>query len=173
MRARVAASILGILLTPTLATAKIAPSLPANCTTAHARYEMMGAPGFTAGFRPEPKRPGWLTDVAFFVRSDQSKKTFWFLFDVGTARYINLISTTDATAPDWAPPPPDGGARPLGEMHFMAADAALKFSLDLPRQSAAAPVYILLPDLSEKLRYGQKGLDQEEAPTAFFKLTGC
>lgn len=144
-----------------------------NCSAASARYEMMGAPGFTAGFRPTSNYPGWLTDVAFFVHSDHSKRTFWFLFDAGTARYINLISTTDVADASWTPPPHDGGDRPLGEMHYMAADSNLKFSLTLPRQTSPAPTYILLPDLSERLRYGQAGSAKEDVPVAFFKLTGC
>jgi hypothetical protein len=28
-----------------------------------------------------------VTDVAVFVHSDHSRKTYWFLFDAGTARY--------------------------------------------------------------------------------------
>ena len=144
-----------------------------DCPTERARYELMGAPGFTAGFRPEPKRPGWPTDVSFFVRSAASGKTFWFLFDRGTARYVNMISTTDVTAPGWAPPDPDGGVRPLGDMHYLAADAALKFDPLAPRQGAPAPAYVLLPDLAEKLWYGQRDGAKEAAPTAFFKFKDC
>lgn len=144
-----------------------------DCPTERARYELMGAPSFTAGFRPEPKRPGWLTDVSFFVRSAGSGKTFWFLFDAGTARYVNMISTTDLTAPGWVPPDPDGGVRPLDDMHYLAADAALTFDPNLPRQGAPAPAYVLLPDLSEKLWYGQRDGAKEGVATAFFKLKGC
>jgi hypothetical protein len=171
MRAIIATAALALLAIPGLAAASAAA--PTNCKAAGARYEMMGAPGLTAGFRPMASHTGWLTDVAFFVHSDHSKKTFWFLFDAGTARYINLISTTDVTQTSWTPPPPDGGDRALGEMHYMAADAALKFSLELPRQTTTPPAYILLPDLSEKLRYGQAGGDREDVPVAFFKLKGC
>ncbi len=169
---RAVAAVLGFFLalgSPGLASADAS----ASCKTAHARYAMMGAPGFTAGFRPQPRHEGWQSDAAFFIHSDQSRKTFWFLFDGGTARYINLISTTDVTVPGWSPPPPEGGVRPLGSMHYMAADADLKFSLEIPRQATPAPTYVLLPDLSEKLRYGQAGPDQEDAPVAFFKLVGC
>jgi hypothetical protein len=146
---------------------------PTNCKVANARYEMMGAPGLTAGFRPVGNHPGWLTNVAFFVHSDQSKRTFWFLFDAGTARYITLISTTDVSAQGWTPPPPDGGDHPLGSMHYMGADSNLRFSMTLPRHTTPAPTYILLPDLSEKLRYGQAGAAKEDVPVASFKLKGC
>ena len=144
-----------------------------SCPIEKARYELMGAPGFTAGFRPEAKRAGWPSDVAFFVRSAASGKTFWFLFDAGTARYVNMISTTDVTAPGWAPPDPDGGVRPLGDMHYLAADLALTFDPLLPRQGAPAPAYVLLPDLAEKLWYGQRDGAKEAAPTAFFKFKDC
>jgi hypothetical protein len=172
MKARITAGAMTLLLAFSLAdAASAAPAV--GCKTARARYEMMGAPGFTAGFRPEPKRPGWLTDVSFFLRSAQTGKTFWFLFDEGSARYVNMISTTDVTAPGWAPPDPDGGARPLGEMHYLAADAALKFDPRLPRQDAPAPTYVLLPDLAETLWYRQRDGAKEAAPTAFLKLVGC
>ncbi len=146
---------------------------PTGCKTATARYEMMGAPGFTAGFLPQAEHQGWQTDTAFFVRSAASGKSFWFLFDRGSARYINMISTTDVTAPGWAPPSPDGGVRPLGEMHYLAADRALTFDPELPRQDAPAPTYVLLPDLAQTLWHGQRNGAKEEAPTAFFKLVSC
>jgi hypothetical protein len=43
---------------------------------------------------------------------------YWFLFDEGSARYINLISTTDVTLKGWEPPMDAKGGRPLGEMHY-------------------------------------------------------
>jgi len=143
------------------------------CATGHARYDLMGAPGFTAGFVAQAPRRGWLTDAALFVHSAASGKTFWFLFDQGSARYVNLISTTDVTVPGWAPPSPDGGERPLRDMHYLAADSGLRFDAVPPRATAVAPTYILLPDLSETLWYGQKDGAKEAAPTAFFKLTAC
>ena len=172
MKMRAMVGVLGLFLAlgaPSLASADPAP----GCKTANARYEMMGTPGFTAGFLPQPKRQEWPTNVAFFVRSAQSGKTFWFLFDAGTARYVSLISTTDVTAPNWTPPDPDGGSRPLRDMNYLATDAALKFSLDLPRADAPAPAYVLLPDLAETLWYGQRDGAKEDAPTAFFKRVGC
>ena len=170
MKTRVLAGVASLILTFGFASTAFAKT---GCPTERARYELMGSPGFTAGFLPQARRPGWLTDVAFFVRSSQSGKTFWFLFDRGSAQYINMISTTDVTTPGWAPPDPDGGVRPLDEMHYLAADKALKFDPDLPSQGAPAPAYVLLPDLAENLRHGQKSGAGEHAPTEFFKLVGC
>lgn len=144
-----------------------------TCKTATARYRMIDWPGFTARFIPVGKREGWLTDVALEVRSRQSGRDYWFLFDGGTARYINMISTTNVERPGWTPPPPDGGERPLREMHYMATDAALRFDIDMPKAAKPAPAYILLPDLAEILHYGQRGGPIDDAPTAFFKLEGC
>lgn len=111
MKTRVIAGVMSLfaaLGAPALASAAAPPA----CPTAKARYQLMDAPGFTAGFLAQPSHEGWLTDVAFFVRSAPSGKTYWFLFDRGSARYINMISTTDVTAPGWTPPDADGGPRP-------------------------------------------------------------
>ncbi len=148
-------------------------SAKAVCKTAGAHYRMIDWPGFTARFIPIGKRPGWKSDVALEVGSRQSGRRYWFLFDGGTARYVNMISTTDVQGAGWAPPPPDGGDRPLREMHYMATNAGLRFDIDMPAAAQPAPTYILLPDLSEVLHYGQRGGPIDDAPTAFFKLEGC
>jgi hypothetical protein len=124
-----------------------------------------------AGFRRVPKVAGWLTDLAFYVRSAKSNKTYWFLFDQGTARYVNLISTEDVEKRGWSPPPSDGGVRPLGSMHYLASKDGLAYTLSLPDQRQAPPRYILLPDLPEVLWYLAN--PREDVPVAVFKRVGC
>jgi hypothetical protein len=98
------------------------------------------------------------------------------MFDQGSARYVNLISTFDVTKPGWHPPGPDGPAseRPYGHMHYLSADQGLTFSLDFPTQrKPVLPMYILLPDLPELMWYGTPPMEREGAPLAFFKLQPC
>jgi len=126
------------------------------CSVAQAHYVSMADQKWTAGFKLVGKRPGWLSDVVFFVRSAKSKHTYQFDFDAGTARYVNLISTSN-----------------LGEMHYLSADEQLQFSLDIPKRKTLAPTYILLPDLQEVMWYQTPPMERESAPLAFFKLRSC
>ncbi|TWB37268.1 hypothetical protein [Nitrospirillum pindoramense] len=162
-KALLCAAAIGLM--PAIAAAK------SPCTIDRASYQLHGNPQFTAGFRDVGHHENWQSTLAFFVRSNSTGKTYWFLFDAGTARYINLISTTDVTAPGWHPPDPDGGTRPLGELHYFAANADLTFNESLPKAGDAAPDHILLPDLSEVMAY--KATPRETVQTAFFDNTGC
>ena len=144
-----------------------------TCRVEQARYAMLGHPGFTAGFQALPKGSKTLTDVAFFFQSEATNRSFWFLFDRGSARYINMISTPDnPTSKGVRAPLNDDDARPLGEMHYLPADRGLKFSLTLPAKGQTAPAYILLPDLSEAMWY-RAPEPREDVPLAIFKLSGC
>lgn len=146
-----------------------------SCPVEQAHYVSMADQQWTAGFRRIGKRPGWISSVAFFVRSARTKRSYWFMFDQGSARYVNLISTFDVEQPGWHPPGPDGPSsdRPLGEMHYLSADEQLAFSLDIPLQGTPAPIYILLPDLPEVMWYRTLPMEREGAPLAFFKLWSC
>ena len=132
---------------------------------------MMHDPDVTAGFHRLDHHEELLSDLAFYVRSKRRGVTFWFLFDQGSARYINLISTTDVLAKGWAPPDPDGGVRPLPEMHVLLADADFVFAQEAPKSGAAPPAYILLPDLSETLH--QSATPGWDILTDLFKFDGC
>ena len=152
------------------------PALAAKtCSVANARYVSMADQQWSAGFTPIHKDRNWISDVALFVTSLRSGRTYWFMFDAGSARYVNLISTFDVTKPGWHPPGPDGPAseRPFGQMHYLSTDADLTFSLDIPFQKTPAPTYILLPDLSEWGWYRLPPMERESAPLAFFKLQSC
>jgi hypothetical protein len=151
----------------------VVPSIAARagaapaCAIDHARYALDGDPTFTAGFRRIDKSRDVVSNLGFFVRSQRTGHSFWFFFDGGTARYINLVSTTDVTVSGWKV----GGVSPLGDMHFLQADKAYRFSLDWPEHGQPAPAYILIPGLREALAtHGQAG---EKPPLGFFRLTGC
>ncbi len=145
-----------------------------RCTFEHARYAIREDPAFTAGFVPIPASAHLRGDIALFVRSSRSGRTFWFFFDGGSARYVSLISMQDPTKPGWTSP--DGSETPTGpirhSMTYLAADKALRFSIESPEVGHAAPDYFLLPDLAEVLWYGIPE-PREGAPVGFFRLTGC
>ncbi|MDE1146891.1 MAG: hypothetical protein PW843_09755 [Azospirillaceae bacterium] len=142
-----------------------------ECPITDTLYTMRGRPDVTAGFRDVGQHREWAGTLAFHVTSARSGRSYWFLFDQGSAHAVNLISTTDVVAPGWQPPNADGGVRPLGEQHFLAADGDLTFAAALPKTGAKAPRYILLPDLSEVMAH--KADPREDVPTAFFEATGC
>lgn len=140
------------------------------CRITDARYEMIGNRDVSAGFKLIKLPDGWASDLALFIKTPRGQ-TYWFLFDVGTARYINLISTTNVEEASWTPPSADGGQRPLSEMHFLAANKALLVAPSIPKSHDQAPDYILLPDLSEVLAY--RAEPRENIPTGFFSVTRC
>jgi hypothetical protein len=114
---------------------------------------------------------GWMSDLAIGVRSGTNRPTHWFLFDRGSARYINLISTTDVTRAGWRPPSADGGVRPLGETHFVAASRDLVVSEEVPTSHTAVPYYLFFPDLPELLAHSP--IPPEDMTQAIFKLARC
>jgi hypothetical protein len=146
----------------------------AACEAAGAAYISVDDPGFTAGFAPKPPGGRFVSDLAFYVHSAATRRTFWFLFDAGSARYMNLIAALDINAKDWHPPDPDGpGHRPERgfDMTYLQSGAGLHFRHDAPRQGGTAPVYILLPDLAERMWYAAD--PREDAPVGVFKRLHC
>ena len=142
----------------------------AQCPIERAHYRSIDDQAITAEFGIVGDHEGWPSDLALGIRTP-AQKTYWFLFDRGAARYINLISTTDVKQPGWSPPPHDGGARPLGEMHYIAADGRLRIDRTLPHAGSAAPIYILLPDPPEVL--ARRALPAESVSLSFLKLADC
>jgi len=127
------------LLAPLVLIAALAGAAPAppqdavGCRVADARYALRGEPRMTARFIPVGRRERWISDVAFSFRSPGGK-TFWWLFDAGSSRSIQIISTTDVEASGWRPPDPDGGPRPYGSGVYYGLDDALTFA-ELPPQA--------------------------------------
>lgn len=141
----------------------------AACPIVGSRYT--GEHGAVATFRNVGRRTGWVSDLALGIQGGQGLPTHWFLFDRGSARYINLISTTDVTRKGWAPPSPDGGERPLGDMHFISATRSLAVTPTVPTSRDAAPSYLMLPDLPEVL--ARRATPPEDIRLFFFKLAHC
>jgi hypothetical protein len=142
----------------------------AECPLVQARYAASDNQ-VTARFHAIGRRPGWRSDVALGVRSAPGRPEHWFLFDRGAARRINLISTTDVTKRGWQPPSPDGGARPLGEMTYLAADARKAVIAALPTSASPAPRLIVLPELPEVL--ARRASPAEDATQPILSFVRC
>lgn len=150
----------------------LVPALAAFCPAERAQYAASDSSGFTAGFMAKPPGGQFISDLAFYLHSSATKRTFWFLFDAGSARYMNLISASDVRRKGWAPPDPDGRSnRPYFDTHYLQADSGLVFRPQAPHRGEPAPVYILLPDLAQAMWYSLE--PREGAPIGVYKLIGC
>jgi hypothetical protein len=152
-------------------------STPASCPLEQAHYTLRKAPGFTATFRRVAISDDWPAGLALTVRSAASGRTYDFLpyYGNGVGTRGHLASTHDVTRPGWVPPGPDDGkARPLGDVDYLALDAAYDIAAGLVlKRDAPAPAHLLLPDLQHALWYSTPSDARESAPTAFFDLTRC
>lgn len=88
-----------------------------------------------------------VSDLALHIVEPRSKKQFWFYFDQGSAPQVSLISTTDATKPNWSPNP-DGGVRPYGTATFIGLRKDGRILFDAPSSKTLAPQYIIIPELA-------------------------
>jgi hypothetical protein len=147
-----------------------AGALPESCPMEKAQYRSMDSQDITAELRTIGDHPGWPSDLALEIHTP-AHETYWFLFDRGAARYINLISTTDVTQSGWAPPSHDGGKRPLGDMHYVAADSRLRIDQMVPDAGDEAPFYILLPDFPEILAH--RASPAESVSLSFLRFAAC
>lgn len=92
---------------------------PVACDIARARYHLSSLPTFELSFVNIGNKEDWLSDLALKL-TPSAGSSYWFLFDAGSARYTNLVSTRDVTSKDWSPSTGGSGGRPLGEMHYFA-----------------------------------------------------
>jgi hypothetical protein len=141
------------------------------CPVERAHYTLRTMPSLTASFNDVPIDEDWRAGVAFGIRSSSSGRTYWFLPANGDPDI--LASTTDIAKPNWRPPSPDGGIRPLGDMQLLTFDADYNVLDDIPRRDAPAPAHILIPDLREAFWYRTPGDKREGSAKQFFDLTGC
>ncbi|PTR33612.1 hypothetical protein C8J98_103375 [Luteibacter sp. OK325] len=123
-----------------------------KCLVAKAHYTLSSDKRISISFVPAGKHDEWGSDVALRIDT-KGGPSYWFMFDSGSARYINMISTTDVKAPHWTPPTGDSGVRPLGEMHYFAWSGKYDFNEAYPQTTARAPERIFLPDLAETMWY--------------------
>jgi hypothetical protein len=152
-----------------------------SCTVEHARYSLRTAPDITASFRDVNTARAangwddWPSHVAFRVHMGRTNRTYWFLpWSGGTDGQQHLASTTDVDAPDWKPPDPDGGPRPLGDFDYVATDARYSVLESIPHRGGIAPAHILIPRLGDALWHQVKSLNPRHgAPRQFFDLLSC
>jgi hypothetical protein len=148
------------------------PPCHAACPLERAHYSLRGAPTVTARFREIGKYPGWITNVALQIDFQKEGDHFWWLFDEGSARYLNMISTTDIDKAGWQPPSEqNNGRRPLGEKHVWFADGAYNLNYNAPKSGDVAPAHIFIPDFEEAMWYEVE--PRRGVPTAFFDLIRC
>lgn len=132
--------------------AGMAQALPGPCRFADAHYTLTSDKSFTLTFPSTGSVAGWASNIALEL-SHGTEGHYWFLFDAGSARYINLTSTKNMRSPDGSPPTDGPSTRPLGEMHFFAWHDRYKFLQAIPTADTDAPASIFLPDLQEVLAY--------------------
>jgi hypothetical protein len=142
------------------------------CTIEHAKYVYSVDKNITVEFENKGKLEGWMSPLVLSVSLGKAKPTYWFLFDQGAARYTYLISTTDATLPQWQPPDPDSSKnRPLGFMEYFAWNSDLRVKDLVPKPGDAAPEVIFLPDLPDKL--ASQGTPRMSIEPGLFTLQSC
>jgi hypothetical protein len=142
------------------------------CPIEQARYALRTEPVVTAVFTRVDSGRDWPTGLA--MRIDSHGHLYWFLpFGGGTGGAQYLASTLDVTRPDWTPPNPDGGPRPLGSLDYLGFDATYRVLGDVPRRSDAAPAHILLPGLSDRLWHAPPGAERDAVPRQVFDLVRC
>lgn len=123
-----------------------------TCTVPKAHYTLSSDKRVSISFIPVGKHDEWRSDVALRIDT-KGGPSYWFMFDGGSARYVNMISTTDVRTSGWVPPTGDTGTRPMGEMHYFAWSGEYEFRAEYPQSTAMAPERIFLPDLSEAMWY--------------------
>ena len=148
----------------------VAETAPPSCNVERAHYHLSSQPAFELSFVRVGQRDGWVSDLSLKLTSTGGP-SYWFLFDEGSARYINLISTKDVTASDWQPPTDAKSDRPLGQMHYFAWSGDYRFHDLAPRSATPAPERIFLPDLAEVMWY--RVSPRRSVPQGVFVLDGC
>lgn len=146
----------------------------ATCPVEHARYALRTTPTTVATFVKVETGPEWPAGLAFRIDAGQSGRSYWFLpWNGGSDGAQHLASTTDIRAPNWTPPSPDGGPRPLGDLDYIATDASYGVLAAVPRRGQTAPAHILLPTLDDRLRHPLGGQARDSLPRQFFDLIDC
>jgi hypothetical protein len=150
----------------------VATSAHSRCQLEAARYALRGEPTITAHFQDIPQAPDWLTNVALNIDFAEEGDGFWWLFDQGSARFLNMISTTDVNKPGWVPPSDTSRERgPLGETHVWFATKDYRLSYRMPKRRQTAPQHIFIPDLEDLMWH--TAYPARTAPTGFFDLVSC
>lgn len=138
-----------------------------GCPAERARYVLRGRPDISAYFRGVDSGDDWPSRLALAIHSNKTGRTTWWIpWQGGTDGRTNIASTTDVTRPDWRPPNPDGGPRPLGDRQLLTTDASYKIMEGIPQRGKAAPAHMLNPDAGSSR-------DDVFPVKQFFDLVGC
>ena len=121
------------------------------CSYRSSVYEHREDPRWRVRFVPLGSK-SLLSDMALHLEGPDPGNSYWFLYDAGSAPIVALISTTNVLAADWAPPPSEGGNRPLRDLQIYVMDETMKMSVEVPKASDASPKYLFIPMLTEALR---------------------
>ena len=144
-----------------------------TCRVEDASYALRHKPGITATFRSVDSGADWPAEVALAIRFADTGRTYWWLpWSGGTDDKQNVASTTDVTRPDWRPPSPDGGLRPLGDMEYIGTNANYDVIDNIPRRGGVAPAHMLFTSLGDAAWHWST-IQRDSAPKQFFDLIGC
>ncbi|QWC55761.1 hypothetical protein F7D01_00485 [Erythrobacter sp. 3-20A1M] len=134
---------------------------------------MRDEPTVTASFYPVDSGDYWPAHVALAINFGETGRTYWWLPASGGSNNLQyIVSTTDVTLPEWHPPSPDGGERPLGEIEYIGTDADYNIIDDIPTMGGIAPAHMLLTSLGDRTWHWST-TQRDSAPKQFFDLIGC
>ncbi len=150
----------------------------AACPVERAEYRLRDQPATSLRFIARDTGPDWPSGLLARIDvAGSGHRYWWLLWSGGSDGRQHLASTRDPATPGWIPPrPDDGGARPLGDVDYIAADADYRLLERMPKQGDAAPAHILLSDLDEALWYRRDPADAasgDRAVRQFFDFSGC
>lgn len=144
------------------------------CKIENARYQQRFAPSITARFQDVKTGTDWPSNIALLIHFKSTNRNYWWLpWAGGSDEKQNLASTTDVTAAGWRPPSPDGGPRPLGDVDYMAMNAAYDVLVDMPQRGGPAPAHFFIHDLREALWYRTPSDQRDADARQFFDLVSC
>jgi hypothetical protein len=158
-----------------ISTLMLAAAASLSCRVELAHYTLRTAPDVTAVFRDVESGRDWPSRLAYVIHMGKTGRTYWFLpWSGGTDDLQHLASTKDIDAAGWAPPSPDGGPRPQGDIDYLATDRAYNVIDAPPSRGQTAPAHILLATLGDRLWHQRTTLGPRDgAAKQFFDLTSC
>lgn len=158
-------------------------ALAGACTAEHARYQLRGAPGVTAGFAKQRFQINYASDLFFWVRTEDGRR-WWFSMNAPNG-YGGIFLSPDVDATriteadheaEPAPPPPGD---PI-EVDFDSFDGDYGYLDNPPQSGSPAPAHLLARGLGPLLWYnpvgaanGDKTAKTASIPIAMYDLTGC
>ncbi|MYN30108.1 hypothetical protein [Duganella levis] len=148
----------------------------ATCYPESAVYEMRGSDAYTAGFRKIKSAMG---DLAFFVSSKTTGRSYWFQMDMGNG-YTDTYLLPIAEPQRGMQPVPTHGASKVPPISFFSLNKKLDIKSEVLVSSNESPEYIFLPQLGADLYYFNSALTDSEVegkrellPRGLWELKAC